>query len=89
MHHNLKSLVRQQRLDINIKKTLKFFNMNTIFKIGSKSHTLKYQRKMSEGEVNKMKSFITSKGEKLQKTNKFKIIEIKDSKDKRVFNLNL
>jgi hypothetical protein len=44
---------------------------------------------MSKGEVNKMKSFITSKGEKLQKTNKFKIIEIKDSKDKRVFNLNL
>ena len=43
--------------------------MNTIFKIGSKSHALKYQRKMSEGEVNKMKSFITSKDEKLQKTN--------------------
>ena len=63
--------------------------MNTIFKIGSKNYTLKYQRKMSEGEVNKMKSFITSKGEKLQKTHKFKIIEIKDSKDKRVFNLNL
>ena len=63
--------------------------MNTIFKIGSKSYTLKYQRKMSEGEVNKMLSFITSKGEKLKKTNKFKIIEIKDSKDKRVFNLNL
>ena len=52
--------------------------MNTIFKIGSKRYALKYQRKMSEAEVNKMKSFITSKGEKLQKTNKFKIIEIKD-----------
>ena len=63
--------------------------MNTIFKIGSKSYNLKYQRKMSEGEVSKMNSFITSKGEKLQKTNKFKIIEIKDSKDKRVFKLNL
>ena len=35
--------------------------MKTIFKIGSKSHTLKYQRKMSEGEVKKMKSFVTSK----------------------------
>ncbi len=63
--------------------------MITVFKISSKSYTLKYQRKMSESEVNKMKSFITSKGEKLQKTKKFKIIEIKDSKDKRVFNLNL
>ena len=38
--------------------------MKTIFKIGSKSHTLKYQRKMSEGEVKKMKSFVTSKGSK-------------------------
>ena len=63
--------------------------MITVFKISSKSYTLKYQRKMPESEVNKMKSFVTSKGEKLQKTNKFKIIEIKDSKDKRVFNLNL
>ena len=63
--------------------------MITVFKISSKSYTLKYQRKMSESEVNKMKSFVTSKGEKLQKTHKFKIIEIKDSKDKRVFNLNL
>ena len=63
--------------------------MITVFKISSKSYTLKYQRKMSESEVNKMKSFVTSKGKKLQKTNKFKIIEIKDSKDKRVFNLNL
>ena len=32
--------------------------MKTIFKIGSKSHTLKYQRKMPEGEVKKMKSFV-------------------------------
>ena len=63
--------------------------MTTVFKISSNSYTLKYQRKMSESEVNKMKSFITSKGEKLQKTDKFKIIEIKDSKDKRVFNINL
>ena len=49
--------------------------MKTIFKIGSKSHTLKYQRKMSEGEVKKMKSFVTSKGVKIEKTGKFKIIE--------------
>ena len=63
--------------------------MKTIFKIGSKSHTLRYQRKMSEGEVKKMKSFVTSKGEKILKTNKFKIIDVKDSNDKRVFTLNL
>ena len=63
--------------------------MYTIFKIGSKNYTLKYQRKMSEGEVKKMMSFVTSNGEKLSKTNKFKINDIKDSKDKRVFTLNL
>ena len=50
--------------------------MKTIFKIGSKIYTLKYQRKMSEGEVKKMKSFVTEKGEKLNKTNKFKITNI-------------
>ena len=63
--------------------------MKTIFKIGSKSHTLKYQRKMSEGEVNKMKSFVTNKGEKLQKSSKFKIIEILDSKDQKIYKINL
>ena len=30
--------------------------MKTIFVIGSKKHTLKYTRKMPEGEVKKMKS---------------------------------
>ena len=63
--------------------------MKTIFNIGSKSHTLKYQRKMSEGEVNKMKSFVTNKGEKLQKSSKFKIIEILDSKDQKIYKINL
>ena len=58
--------------------------MKTIFKIGSKSHTLKYQRKMSEGEVKKMKSFVTSKGVKIEKTGKFKIIDISDQKDSRL-----
>ena len=61
--------------------------MKTIFKIGSKSHTLKYQRKMSEGEVKKMKSFVTEKGEKLQKTNKFKINDILDSKDQKIYKI--
>ena len=63
--------------------------MKTIFKIGSKSHTLKYQRKMSEGEVKKMKSFVTSKGQKLQKSSKFKIIDIKDSKDQKIYKITL
>ena len=63
--------------------------MKTIFKVGSKSHTLKYQRKMSEGEVKKMKSFITEKGEKLQKTNKFKINDILDSKDQKIYKIIL
>ena len=63
--------------------------MKTIFKIGSKSHTLKYQRKMSEGEVKKMKSFVTNKGEKLQKSSKFKITDIQDSKDQKIYKITL
>ena len=63
--------------------------MKTIFKIGSKSYTLKYQRKMSEGEVNKMKSFVTNKGEKLQKSSKFKIVDILDSNDQKIYKINL
>jgi len=58
--------------------------VKTIFKIGSKIYTLKYQRKMSESEVKKMKSFVTEKGEKLNKTNKFKITNIEDSKDRKL-----
>ena len=63
--------------------------MKTIFKIGSKSHVLKYQRKMSEGEVKKMKSFVTSKGSKLEKTSKFKIIEFNDQNDSRIYKIIL
>ena len=63
--------------------------MKTIFKIGSKSYTLKYQRKMSEGEVKKMKSFVSNKGEKLQKSSKFKIIDIQDSKDRKIYKITL
>ena len=63
--------------------------MKTIFKIGSKNHTLKYKRKMSEGEVKKMKSFVTYKGEKLQKSSKFKIIDIQDSKDQKIYKITL
>ena len=63
--------------------------MKTIFKIGSKNYTLKYQRKMSEGEVKKMKSFVTDKDEKLQKTSKFKIMDILDSKDQKTYKVIL
>ena len=63
--------------------------MKTIFKIGSKSHTLKYQRKMSEGEVKKMKSFVTSNGVKIEKTSKFNIIDISDQKDSRTYKITL
>ena len=63
--------------------------MKTIFVIGSKEHTLKYTRKMPEGEVKKMKSFVTNKGQKLEKTSKFKILKISEEKSARTFKINL
>tara|TARA_B100000161_G_scaffold137451_1_gene97515 strand:+ start:532 stop:723 length:192 start_codon:yes stop_codon:yes gene_type:complete len=63
--------------------------MKTIFVIGSKKHTLKYTRKMPEGEVKKMKSFITNKGQKLEKTSKFKILKVIEEKSARTFKINL
>ena len=63
--------------------------MKTIFIIGSKKHTLKYTRKMPEVEIKKMKSFVTNKGQKLEKTSKFKIINISDEKTARVFKISL
>ena len=63
--------------------------MKTIFVIGSKKHTLKYSRKMPEGEVKKMKSFVTNKGQKLEKTSKFKIIKISEEKSARTYKINL
>ena len=44
---------------------------------------------MPEGEVKKMKSFVTSKGIKLEKTAKFKIIDISDQKDSRTYKITL
>jgi len=63
--------------------------MKTIFVIGSKRYTLKYSRKMPEGEVKKMKSFVTNKGQKLEKTSKFKILKISEEKSARTFKINL
>ena len=63
--------------------------MKTIFVIGSKKHILKYTRKMPEGEVKKMKSFVTNKGMKLTKTSKFKIKKVLEKDKERVFEIIL
>ena len=42
-----------------------------------------------QGEVKKMKSFVTSKGTKIEKTGKFKIIDISDQKDSRTYKITL
>lgn len=63
--------------------------MKTIFIISGKKIILKYMRKMSEKEVIKMKSFITSKGEKLSKSSKFKIKKIIEKDKERIFEVIL
>ena len=61
--------------------------MKTTFIIAKKKYTLKYERKMSEKEVLKMKSFVTSKGDKLVKTDKFKIREISEKDKERIYEI--
>ncbi len=63
--------------------------MRTIFNISGKKYILKYERKMPEKEVIKMKSFVTKKGEKLSKTIKFKIKKITEKDKERIFEINL
>ena len=63
--------------------------MKTTFIIAKKNITLKYERKMSEKEVLKMKSFVTSKDDKLVKTEKFKIKKITEKDKERVFEVIL
>ena len=63
--------------------------MKTVFIISGKKHVLKYERKMPEKEVIKMKSFVTNKGAKLSKTAKFKIKKIIDKDKERVFEIIL
>ena len=63
--------------------------MKTIFTISGKKYLLKYERKMPEKEVLKMKSFVTNKGEKLIKTSEFKIKKITEKDKERIFELNL
>ena len=63
--------------------------MKTTFIIAKKNIILKYERKMPEKEVLKMKSFVTSKGDKLVKTEKFKIKKITEKDKERVFDVIL
>jgi hypothetical protein len=63
--------------------------MKTTFIIAKKNITLKYERKMPEKEVLKMKSFVTSKGNKLVKTEKFKIKKITEKDKESVFEVIL
>ena len=63
--------------------------MKTSFIIGKKKIPLKYDRKMPEKEVLKMKSFVTNKGDKLVKTEKFKIKKISEKETERIFEIIL
>ena len=63
--------------------------MKTIFVLSGKKVTLKYERKMPEKEVIKMKSFISNKGEKFVKTSKFKIKKITEKEKERIYEVNL
>ena len=63
--------------------------MKTLFLISGKKYLLKYERKMPEKEILKMKSFVTNKGEKLSKTSKFKIKKIIDKDKERLFEVIL
>ena len=63
--------------------------MKTVFIISGKKYTLKYERKLPEKEVIKMKSFVTNKGDKLVKTSKFKIKKITEKDKERNFDIIL
>ena len=63
--------------------------MKTSFIISKKKITLKYERKMPEKEVLKMKSFVTNKGDKLIKTEKFKIKKISEKETERILEIIL
>ena len=63
--------------------------MKTAFIISGEKLILKYERKMPEKEVIKMKSFVTNKGIKLTKTAKFKIKKVLEKDKERVFEIIL
>ena len=64
-------------------------NMKTVFVVSGKKIVLKYERKMPEKEVIKMKSFVTTKGVKLIKTSKFKIKKITEEDKERIYEVIL
>ena len=55
--------------------------------MGNKKYTLKYTRKMPVGEVERMKSFKTNRMKVLTKTDKFKIVNVKDDGNTRIYSL--
>ena len=61
--------------------------MKTVFIISGKKYILKYERKMPEKEVLKMKSFVTNKGDKLLKTAKFKVKKVTEKEKERIFDI--
>ena len=63
--------------------------MKTLFIISRKKYILKYERKMPEKEVMKMKSFVTNKGAKLIKTANFKIKKVLEKDKERIFEIVL
>jgi len=63
--------------------------METAFVISGKTMVLKYARKMPAKEVERMKSFVTNKGVKLVKTDKFKILMVNDSDSRRTYKVVL
>ena len=63
--------------------------MKTTFIIAKKNITLKYERKMPEKEVLKMKSFVTNLGEKLSKTDNFKVKKILERDKERIYEIIL
>lgn len=62
---------------------------STRLKIGKNTITLKYTRKMSPGELKKMKSFVTKGGAKLVKTSQFKVLSSEDLGSVRTFRVVL
>ena len=63
--------------------------MKTVFVVSGKKIVLKYERKIPEKEVIKMKSFVTTKGVKLIKTSKFKIKKITEEDKERIYEVIL
>ena len=57
--------------------------------MGGKTIVLKYARKMPAKEVERMKSFVTNKGVKLVKTDKFKIMSVEDKDTRRIYKVVL